>query len=95
VRPFDVYWEAVGRNWLVCLLDDVAKLAGRTWEKRERMVLRRGGRLAMMMPTHTSLIEQMDRSMASHIISCERRNLIVTKILAMERAVPLVCVSEV
>jgi hypothetical protein len=45
--PFEVYWEAVGRNWLVCLLEPtpklVAKLVGRSLDERERMVLRSGG----------------------------------------------------
>jgi len=47
----------------------------------------------MMMPTQTSLRLQMLRSMASHIISVERRNLCVMGILATERPVPLLLVS--
>jgi hypothetical protein len=48
----------------------------------------------MIIPTQTSLILQVLKSMASHIISAERRNLYVMGILAIERPVPLVQVSS-
>jgi hypothetical protein len=43
----------------------------------------------MMIPTQTSLILHVLKSIASHIISVDRRNLYVMGILAMERSVPL------
>ena len=67
----------------------VEELTGMLSENRFRIVFRRDGRFATMMPTQTSLMLQILRSMAPHIISCDLRNLAVMGILATESPVPL------
>jgi hypothetical protein len=71
----------------------VKKPEGIAFEMVPINIFRRGGRFAITMPTHTSLMLQVLRPIASYITSWDLRNLAVIGILAMEIPVPLLCVS--